>query len=188
VYSEFFYLERGNAQGDTTSPYIFNIGFQILLFKLSFDLQIEGLIDFPELPDGIPPLPPAVGTYNRKFSAYADDANMLVKLEYNTLLRIKNILEDFGNLSGLECNVDKTTVMIIGNPPLVDDRIREIGFKFVDNTTILGFTINSTANLLPNFETIKSKIKKIISIWRPFNLSLPGSVRYTGRGVGMRPN
>jgi hypothetical protein len=55
VYSEFFDLERGNAQGDTTSPYIFNIGFQILLFKLTFDLQIEGLIDFPELLDGIPP-------------------------------------------------------------------------------------------------------------------------------------
>ncbi len=27
MYSEFFDLERGNAQGDTTSPYIFNIGF-----------------------------------------------------------------------------------------------------------------------------------------------------------------
>jgi hypothetical protein len=33
-YSDFFDLERGNAQGDTISPYIFNIGFQILLFKL----------------------------------------------------------------------------------------------------------------------------------------------------------
>jgi hypothetical protein len=99
-----------------------------------------------------------------------------VKLEYNTLLRIKNILEDFGNLSGLECNVDKTTLMIIGNPPHVDDRIREIGFKFVDNTTILGLTIDSTANLLPNFETIKSKVKKIIPIWSPFNLSLSGRI------------
>jgi exonuclease III len=39
-YSEFFDLERGNAQGDTISPYIFNLGFQILLFKLNFDLQI----------------------------------------------------------------------------------------------------------------------------------------------------
>jgi hypothetical protein len=38
MYSEFFDLERGNAQGDTTSPYIFNLGFQILLLKLTFDL------------------------------------------------------------------------------------------------------------------------------------------------------
>jgi hypothetical protein len=33
TYSEFFDLERGNAQGDTTSPYIFNLGFQILILK-----------------------------------------------------------------------------------------------------------------------------------------------------------
>ncbi len=57
TYSDFFDLERGNAQGDTTSPYIFNIGFQILLLKLTFDLQIDGLIDFPTLPDNTPPLP-----------------------------------------------------------------------------------------------------------------------------------
>ncbi len=39
IYSEFFYMERGNAQGDTTSPYIFNLGFQILLLRLTFDLR-----------------------------------------------------------------------------------------------------------------------------------------------------
>jgi hypothetical protein len=63
TYSDFFDLERGNAQGDTTSPYIFNIGFQILLLKLTFDLQIEGLFDFPVPPDNTPPLPRTVGTY-----------------------------------------------------------------------------------------------------------------------------
>jgi exonuclease III len=54
-YSRFFDLERGNTQGDTISPYIFNIGFQILLFKLNFDLQINGLIPFPVVPVNTPP-------------------------------------------------------------------------------------------------------------------------------------
>jgi hypothetical protein len=66
-YSEFFDLERGNAQGDTISPYIFNIGFQILLFKLNFDLQIDGLIPFPVVPDSTPP-PPSYGRYLRQKS------------------------------------------------------------------------------------------------------------------------
>jgi hypothetical protein len=79
TYSEFFDLERGNAQGDTTSPYIFNIGFQILLLKLTFDLQIESLVDFPTIPENTPPLPHTVSTYSRKVCAYADDANMLIK-------------------------------------------------------------------------------------------------------------
>jgi hypothetical protein len=48
MYSDYFNLERGNAQGDTTSPYIFNIGYQILLLKINFDLQIAGLIVPPE--------------------------------------------------------------------------------------------------------------------------------------------
>jgi hypothetical protein len=60
TYSNFFYLERGNALGDTISPYIFNLGFQILLFKISYDLQIQGIIDTPTvLPE--PPPPPKRG-------------------------------------------------------------------------------------------------------------------------------
>jgi hypothetical protein len=85
VYSEFFDLERGNAQGDTTSPYIFNLGFQILLLKLTFDLQIEGILENPPIADGTPPLPPTVSTYTRKVSAYADDANMIVKIPMKLL-------------------------------------------------------------------------------------------------------
>lgn len=108
TYSDFFDLERGNAQGDTTSPYIFNIGFQILLLKLTFDLQIEGLLDFPAVPDNTPPLHRTVGTYTRKVKAYADDANILTKLTFASLLRIKQILEQFGEMSGLVCNVEKT--------------------------------------------------------------------------------
>jgi hypothetical protein len=33
--SDFFNLDRGNAQGDNISPFSFNIGFQILIFKLN---------------------------------------------------------------------------------------------------------------------------------------------------------
>jgi hypothetical protein len=173
-YSEFFYLERGNAQGDTISPYIFNIGFQILLFKLNFDLQIDGLIPFPVVPDNIPPIPATVGTYSRKINAYADDANMLVKLDYNSLLRIKTILENFGAMSGLVCNLDKTTLTVLGNGVILDDRIRTLGFSIVKSSTILGLEIDCTGYTIKNFEKIRDKIRAIIATWAPFKLSLPG--------------
>ena len=48
---EIFELERGNAQGDTISPFLFNLGYQILLFKINFDLQKAGLITVPESPN-----------------------------------------------------------------------------------------------------------------------------------------
>jgi len=44
ITTEFFDLERGNAQGDTISPFLFNLGYQILLFKLELSLQIVGLL------------------------------------------------------------------------------------------------------------------------------------------------
>jgi hypothetical protein len=144
MYSEFFDLERGNAQGDTTSPYIFNIGFQILLLSLTFDLQIDGVVEFPTVPGDIPPLPPTVSTFTRKVSAFADDASVIVRFTYENLLYIKNVLEEFGNLSGLVCNVEKTVLLPIGDDVIIDDRIATLGFKLADKLTILGLEINST--------------------------------------------
>jgi hypothetical protein len=77
-------------------------------------LQIEGIIDFPVPPENAPPLPRTVSTYTQKVSAYADDATLLIKLDYNSLLRVKVILEEFGLISGLVCNVEKTMLLVIG--------------------------------------------------------------------------
>jgi hypothetical protein len=176
MYSEFFDLERGNAQGDTTSPYIFNIGFQILLLRLTFDLQIDGVVEFPTVPGDIPPLPPTVGTYTRKVSAFADDASVIVKYTYENLLHIKNVLEDFGNLSGLVCNVEKTVILPIGNNVIIDDRIATLGFQPADKLTILGLEINNMGFTEKNFDNIVQKIRSQVGAWRPYNLSLPGRI------------
>jgi hypothetical protein len=88
INSAYFDLERGNAQGDTISPYIFNLGFQILLFKINFDFQIEGALETPVVPPDIPPLSREVSTRPYKIWAYADDANTLLKLEIGTLSKL----------------------------------------------------------------------------------------------------
>jgi hypothetical protein len=41
--SNIFSLERGNAQGDVISPFIFNICYQVLILKFELDLQITKL-------------------------------------------------------------------------------------------------------------------------------------------------
>ncbi|MFO0002204.1 MAG: hypothetical protein ACK559_13815, partial [bacterium] len=38
-----FDLERGFAQGDGPSPRLYNVGEQILLFRLEYDLDIAGV-------------------------------------------------------------------------------------------------------------------------------------------------
>jgi hypothetical protein len=176
TYSDFFYLERGNAQGDTTSLYIFNIGFQILLIKLTFDLQIEGIKDFPVPSENAPPLPRTVSTYTRKVSAYADDATLLIKLDYNSLLRVKLIFEEFGRISGLVCNVVKTMLLVIGDDRHIDNRIENLGFVIAKKVTILGLEIDNNGYVVESLHKITTKISNQISIWRRFNLSLLGRI------------
>ncbi len=128
------------------------------------------------MPDNTPPLPPTVSTYKRKVRAYADDANLIVKLTYENLLRIKTILEEFGLLSGLVCNVEKTVLMSVGNNIVIDERIANLGFNIEQKVTILGLTFDGNGNFDCNFEKIRNKIMKQINFWKPFNLSLPGRI------------
>jgi hypothetical protein len=139
-------------------------------------LQIDGVLEFPTVPGGVPPLPPTVSTYTRKVSAFADDASLIVKFSYENLLYIKNVLEEFGTLSGLVCNVEKTVLLPFGNNINNDARIATLGFKLVEKVTILGLEINGNGFTEDNFENIIQKIRSQLGIWRPFNLSLPGRI------------
>jgi hypothetical protein len=124
-----------------------------------------------------PPLQREVSNRPFKIFAFADDANTLVKLEVETLNRLKDILDTFGKLSGLECNVEKTTLLQVGtNDPIPDDIIH-CGFSVVTEVTILGLTLRGHgADTGSNLAEISNKLKKQVNHWARFNLSLPGRV------------
>ena len=98
--SRSFMLERGNAQGDTISPFLFILCYQILLFKLEYDLQIIGIIEEPALPAHLTPVPAQVSIQRGRVYAYADDGNIIVQMDLRSLSRIKRILADFGSIRG----------------------------------------------------------------------------------------
>jgi hypothetical protein len=87
-------------------------------------------------------------------------------------------LIDFGVISGLCTNVEKTTIMRIGNrEPLLDPRIPALGFTFVDGMKVLGFEIDFGAeNLGVNFDSCIAKMRKTIGNWSRFRLTLPGRI------------
>ncbi len=122
---------------------MFNIGYQILLFKLEYDLQIAGLTERVELgPDLLPP-PLHVSQVPPKVYAMADNATVLVRMERESLLRIRSILADFERLSGLAFNVEKTTLMQFGSNDPVPADIREIGFDVKLELTLLGLKMQN---------------------------------------------
>jgi hypothetical protein len=107
----------------------------------------------------------------------ADDATVLVRMERKSLLRIHSILADFELLSGLTCNVEKTTLMQFGSNDPVPADIREIGFDVKMKLTLLGFKIqNSCSTYSASKDSIEERISNQINFWIRFDLSLPGRV------------
>jgi hypothetical protein len=110
-----------------------------------------------------------------KVFAYADDANMLVKMDVPTLTRLRTILDDFGILSGLECNVEKTTLLQVGVDSPIPREIAALGFSVVETVTILGLKIvGNGADTMDSLNEIQTKIEKQVRHWSRFHLSLPG--------------
>ena len=172
--SRIFRLERGNAQGDTISPFLFILCYQILLFKIEYDLQIIGLIEEPVIPASLPPIPVQVPLRTGRIYAYADDGNILIRMDLDSLSRIKDILNDYGNISGLVCNVEKTCLMQIGSNLPIQREIVELGFNIVNQMTILGMQVGGEPD--QNFKNIRGKVNNQVLFWVRFNLSLPGRI------------
>jgi hypothetical protein len=117
------------------------------------------------------------GETNRNES-FADDSNNFIMMDLRSLSKLKNILHNFKILSGLECNVNKSFIMRIGDlEGGIDQSILDLGFPFTNSITILGFVINNDGTCVEkNFEKIQNKILNIVRFWEQFNLSLPGKI------------
>ena len=56
-----------------------------------------------------------IGTQTLKFTQFADDTTLILESTKGSLQAALNILELFGNLSGLKMNADKTKLISIGS-------------------------------------------------------------------------
>ena len=175
--SDIFDLERGNAQGDNISPFIFILCYQILLFRLEFDNAIEGIV-VPADPPEPPVNPPAqVKHFSVKVFAYADDATCLLLFTRETLIALRLALDEFAHISGLECNVEKTVLVQVGLKTPPTQEIIDLGFSIQTKVTILGSVIDSdTGNFDANIKKTEEKVKNLVRFWSRFNLSLPGRI------------
>jgi len=176
-----FDLERGNAQGDTISPFLFNLGYQILLFKLELSLQIEGILS--ETATQVNEFLVQQGRdlqvrhQDPKAFALADDCSLLVKLEVRNLQNIVIVLTNFENISGLSCNLEKTALMVVGTDIPIPQEIIDIGFEIQNEVVLLGARIRNNGICFEgNGTLVLEKMRKQVNYWKRFNLSLPGRI------------
>ncbi len=102
---------------------------------------------------------------------------MLTTMEVGSLSRVKNILADFGNISGLECNVEKTILMQVGSDLPIEQEIKDLGFDIKREITLLGLIIeNDSGTFEKSFSKLTTNIQREINFWNRFYLSLPGRI------------
>jgi hypothetical protein len=159
--SQEFALDRGFAQENSPSPKKYNIGEQILIFRIEYDPMILGVYNSFLIPrsvaDGEVTYPlldkaegkgltvdPELKENSRKTNAFADDSKAGLLRCADNLTRVKNVLFNFGDISGLETNVEKTTLMPIGRLDLaILQDIKDHGFEIVNEMKCLGLRINN---------------------------------------------
>jgi hypothetical protein len=196
TYSADFELKCGRAQGNTSSPTEYNMGQQILLFKIELCPEIKSLYQshFISRPIAQAPVehffPPPPG-HDRddprfrnessfetaKCDGFADDNTAGTLFEFESLNALKITLELFAGFSGLRCNTDKTVIMQVGHKIPISDEITGLGFNFADSIHILGMEIDSElARLDCNFDKTVNALKKSIDYWDRYYLTLPGRI------------
>jgi hypothetical protein len=115
-----FKLNTGRPQGEILSPVQFNVGEQILLFRVELDPAVASVYQHMLVPCSyFIPDPNLVnidyrfesGGETNKTDCFADDANVTTVLEPGNIRALKNILDEFGNMSGLRCNYEKSFIL-----------------------------------------------------------------------------
>ena len=87
------------------------------------------------------------------------------------------ILNEFEQISGLGCNVEKTVLMQIGKKEQIPQEIKDIGFDIKNEIVLLGAKIKNTGlSFESNVDGVIERVRKQVNFWKRFNLSLPGRI------------
>ena len=96
--TNYFALSRGVRQGCPLSPFLFVLAVELLACKIRQDKEIQGINIFQR---------------GLKISQFADDTT-LFNSNRKSVRRAFNVLDNFGDLSGLKLNRSKTKALWLG--------------------------------------------------------------------------
>ena len=98
--SSWFPIERGCRQGDPISPYLFILCVEILGIMIRENTDIKGIV---------------IKDVEHKITQYADDTEFSLNGDKKSFECCIEVLETFGNKSGLHLNPGKTSVIWLGS-------------------------------------------------------------------------
>ena len=162
--SDTFKISRGIRQGCPVSALLFITCVEILGIKVRSSQCLAGFnFGYPQKPI--------------KISQYADDAIMFMN-DRNEMCSALNILEKFGDVSGLILNVEKCEGFWLGEK-MQQENCNLFGIKWPEQFRCLGIylgynrPLNDIRNWYEKLDDIEITLKK----WKDRNLSLFGRVQ-----------
>ena len=154
-----FRLSRGVRQGCPLSPYLFILGAEILACKIRQNKEIQGIKVFNS---------------EANISQFADDTSLICNSCDSTKKAIE-VVDAFGNVSGLRLNPTKTKALWLGSWREREEK--PFGFKWPkEPVRALGIFIsyderqNNKKNFLVKIDKLASKLE----VWRSRKLSILG--------------
>ena len=148
-------IERGCRQGDPIAPYLFLLVVEVLSCLIVQSSDICGI---------------TIGKTTFKLTQFADDTTLILDGSATSLQSAMNILEIFGELSGLKVNCEKTKLIWIGSE-VASQRMLKVSHKLDWGDiqfNLLGIQFSCDLTKLPNlnYQTALQKAKKLINSWQ----------------------
>ena len=159
-----FEVQRGVRQGDPLSSYLFIIVLEILTISIRSNKNVQGImVDGEEI----------------KLELFADDLTAFL-VNDTSLLKFLELLNSFGECSGLRINHDKSEMMLLGD--CAHSSLSHTLFKTIKIKTyvkILGihFTYDYRVKQKLNFDELITSIKNKLRIWKWRDLTIIGRIQ-----------
>ena len=163
-FSENFNISRGIRQGCPVSALMFILCVEILALKIRNSNSLHGFQFNYEKPI--------------KIAQYADDGVLFLN-NRNEMCSALNILEIFGNLSGLILNLEKGEGLWLGQSKHLQIQCNLFGIKWPKQFRCLGIYLghDKPLNNNKNFYEKVDQIEDILKRWEKRDLSLFGRVQ-----------
>ena len=163
--SNYFTLTRGIRQGCPISALLFILVAEILAINIRTNLNIKGL---------------TINNCEFKIAQLADDTTLFLA-DLDSLKTAIEMFKNFGIVSGLKLNLDKTEVVPVGGMQFskynLARSIQEISIKTGPFRTLgVWFTTDMAASIDLNFGTRLRNMEQILYTWTSRSLSWKGKI------------
>ncbi len=158
-----FEIQRGVRQGDPHSSCLFIMVLVILSINIRSNKNIQGI---------------TVDGEESELEIFADDLTAFF-LNDTSLAKFLDLLEDFGECSGLRMNQDKSEIMLLGGCSnlLPDHLVNRLEIKTSVKILGINFTYDLRAKRKLNCDDLIKSIKEKLRRWRWRDLTVIGRIQ-----------